>query len=94
MKIPSESRIRVAMSSIEGGGYLPEMFTPEEALELIQQAQTLLGDNAPDAVFSEREGDILWGLEQYDSARAKWNEAIEDGGGKKRLNEKLSRTKP
>ena len=66
----------------------------EEALELIQQAQTLLGDNAPDAVFSEREGDILWELEQYDSARAKWNEAIEYGGGKKRLNEKLSRAKP
>ena len=66
----------------------------EEALELIQQAQALLGDNAPDAVFSEREGDILWELDQYDSARAKWNEAIEAGGGKKRLNEKLSRTKP
>ena len=36
MKIPSESRIGVAMSSIEGGGTMPEMFTPEEALELIR----------------------------------------------------------
>ena len=66
----------------------------EEALEYIQKAQTLLGPDATDAVFSEREGDILWELGQHESARLKWEEAIKAGGGKKRLNEKLSRITP
>jgi tetratricopeptide (TPR) repeat protein len=64
----------------------------EEALVLIQRAQEILGPDSADAVFLEREGDILWELEEYDSAKAKWNEAVEAGGGKKRLNEKLSKT--
>ena len=64
----------------------------EEALVLIQRAQEILGPDSADAVFLEREGDILWELEEYDSAKAKWNAAVEAGGGKKRLNEKLSKT--
>ena len=65
----------------------------EEALTFIQQAQSFLPEGEfPDAVFSEREGDILWELERFDEARLKWNEAAEAGGGMKRLNEKLSRT--
>ena len=64
----------------------------EEALTFIKQAQLFLPDGTfPDAVFSEREGDILWELERFDEARLKWNEAAEAGGGMKRLNEKLSR---
>ena len=67
----------------------------EDALEMIRQAQALLPvESGTDAVFSEREGDILWELNDFDGAKAKWNEAIEAGGGKKRLNEKLSRTIP
>jgi tetratricopeptide (TPR) repeat protein len=65
-----------------------------EALVHIQRAQELLGEEAPDAVFSEREGDILWELGQFDLAKAKWHEAVEAGGGKKRLNEKLSKSTP
>ena len=62
---------------------------------MIRQAQALLPiKSGPDAVFSEREGDILWELNDFDGARAKWNEAIVAGGGKKRLIEKLSRTTP
>ena len=64
----------------------------EEALELILKAQTLLpADLFPDAVYSEREGDILWELGRHDEARLKWEEAVGAGGGKKRLNEKLNR---
>ena len=44
-----------------------------------------------DAVYLEREGDILWDLEKFEEARVKWSEAVEAGGGKKRLNEKLNR---
>ena len=67
----------------------------EDALEMIRQAQALLPvESGTDAVFSEREGDILWELNDFDGAKAKWNEAIEAGGGKKRLHEKLSRTTP
>jgi tetratricopeptide (TPR) repeat protein len=64
----------------------------EEALELIQKAQILLGgDSSPDAVFLEREGDILFALGKIVEARAKWEKAIISGGGKKRLNEKLDK---
>ena len=60
-----------------------------DALEWIVKAQTLL--NYPDAVFLEREGDIRWSLGEYEKAHKLWEKAIITGGGKKRLNEKLSR---
>ena len=64
----------------------------DEALELIQKAQELIAQKGiADAVYLEREGDILWDLERFEEARVKWSEAVEAGGGKKRLNEKLNR---
>jgi tetratricopeptide (TPR) repeat protein len=64
----------------------------EEALELIKLASSLLEDNQPDAVFLEREGDILWALNEKLEARKRWEAAITAGGGKKRLGEKLNQT--
>ena len=61
-----------------------------DALEWIVKAQILL--NYPDAVFLEREGDIRWSLGEYEKAHKLWEKAISNGGGKTRLNEKLSRT--
>jgi tetratricopeptide (TPR) repeat protein len=60
-----------------------------DALEWIIKAQTLL--DSPDAVFLEREGDIRWSLGESQKAYNLWEEAIIAGGGKKRLNDKLSR---
>ena len=60
-----------------------------DALEWILNAQAILG--VPDAVFLEREGDIRWSLGQSEKAYELWEKAIISGGGKKRLNEKLSR---
>ena len=59
-----------------------------DALEWIVKAQSLL--DSPDAVFLEREGDIRWSLGESEKAYNLWEEAIIAGGGKKRLNEKLS----
>jgi tetratricopeptide (TPR) repeat protein len=61
-----------------------------DALEWIVKAQSLL--DSPDAVFLEREGDIRWALGETKKAYNLWEDAIIAGGGKKRLNEKLSRT--
>jgi len=58
-------------------------------LEWIVNAQAIL--DSPDAVFLEREGDIRWSLGQSENAYELWEKAIINGGGKKRLNEKLSR---
>ena len=60
-----------------------------DALEWIVKAQAIL--DTPDAVFLEREGDIRWSLGQPQKAYELWEKAIFSGGGKKRLNEKLSR---
>jgi tetratricopeptide (TPR) repeat protein len=63
----------------------------DEALIVIREARNLLPENKrPDAVFLEREGDILWSLELYNDAYTIWKEAITAGGGAKRLNEKLA----
>ena len=63
----------------------------DEALIVIREARALLpADKRPDAVFLEREGDILWSLKLYNDAYTIWKEAIDAGGGAKRLNEKLA----
>ena len=64
----------------------------DEALVIIREARNLLPANKrPDAVFLEREGDILWALELYDEAYTIWKEALFAGGGAKRLNKKLAK---